>query len=80
MRPPARPRRRQMQEIVSEACGLIHHDAAVRSVHIVGGERPDFEQLRRYRKTAIDDHVRLTVERDGVITILPDVQKRVEES
>ena len=72
MRLPARPRRRQMREIVSEACGLIHHDASVRSVHIVGGDRPNYEQLRRFRKCASDDHVKLSVDRDGVITIVPD--------
>jgi hypothetical protein len=71
MRLHARPRKRQMQEIVSEACGLIHHDAGVRSVHIVGGHRPNYEQLRRYRKSATDDHVKLSVDREGVITITP---------
>lgn len=72
MRRPARPRRRQIQEIVSEACGLVHRDSEVRSIHIVGGARPTSEQLRRYRKSATNDHVNLSVDRDGVISIVPD--------
>jgi hypothetical protein len=72
MRLSARPRRRQFQEIVSEACGLMHRDGQVRSIHIVGGDRPTYEQLRRYRKSATNDHVKLSVDRDGVITIVPD--------
>lgn len=72
MRLAAKPRRRHMQELVSEACGLIHRDGEVRSIHIVGGDRPTYEQLRRYRKSATDDHVKLSVDRDGVISIVPD--------
>lgn len=78
MRFATRPRRRQMQEIVSEACGLVHRDAVVRSVHIVGGARPTYDQLRRYRKSALDDHVKLSLDRDGMISITPEVSERTQ--
>lgn len=64
-----RPRKRQMQELVAEACGLVHHPNGIGRVHIVGANRPTYRQLRRYRKTADDDRVHLRVDRVGVITI-----------
>jgi hypothetical protein len=69
MKPTHRPRKRHMQEIVAEACGLIQKAPGVRSVHIVGGSRPTYSQMRRFRKAAQTDRVNLAVDRDGVITI-----------
>jgi len=58
-----------MRELVAEACGLVHHANGVHRVHIVTSRRPTYRQFRRYRKAATDDHVNLSVDRAGVITI-----------
>lgn len=71
MQPCHRPRKRQLQEIVSEACGLVHHDHDVQRVHVVMSRRPTYRQFRRYRKAALDERVNLSVDRDGVLTIWP---------
>jgi hypothetical protein len=71
-----RPRKRHMTEIVAEACGLVHADPGVRSVHIVGSRRPTYGEMRRYRNAAETDHVNLAIDRDGVVTVRPPRDER----
>ena len=69
-----RLRKRQLNELVAEACRLVDHDD-VRSVRIVGGGRPSFAQMRRYRNAARHDHVQLSVDGHGTITVRPEACK-----
>jgi hypothetical protein len=66
-----RHRKRQMQEIVAEACRLLDSPEDVRSVRIITSARPTYPELRRYQKSARGNHVRLNVDGDGVIVVRP---------
>lgn len=68
----ARRLRRQLNEIVIEACRLVHDHDEVRSVHIVAQGRPTYAELLRYRRAATEEHAGLTVSGQGTISIRPD--------
>ena len=74
MRRIQRQRTRQIAQIVSGACGLVHALEGVRAVHIVARGRPTFEQMRRYRHAARNGHAGLTVSGEGVISIRPEAR------
>ena len=65
-------RRRQIGELVIEACRLVETDKDVRSVHIVAPERPTYAELRRYQESARSRHVRLVVDGAGMMAIWPE--------
>jgi hypothetical protein len=65
----SRVRERQIQEIVMEACHLLRVPEGIRSVHIVARGRPTYAQLERFQQTARNNHVRLTVDGAGVISV-----------
>jgi hypothetical protein len=74
MRRMRHPRKRQIAEIVTESCRLVHSMAGVRAVHIVAQRRPTYAEMHRYRQEALRDHVGLSVNGQGVISIRPETQ------
>ena len=68
-----RERERQMAELVTEACSLVASADAVRSVRILAHGRLSDTDLRRYRELARARHVRLYVDRGGVIALQLEV-------
>ena len=58
-----------MEELVAAACRLVGSDNGVRSVRVLASSRPTFDELWCYREWAHDQHVRLNVDGNGMITV-----------
>ena len=59
------------EELVGAACRLVGSDTGVRSVHVLIPSRPTYDELSCYQEWAHDQHVRLTVDGEGAITVRP---------
>jgi hypothetical protein len=70
--------KRQIAELVSEACSLVASDKGVRSVRIVAHGRPTDTDLRHYRELARSRHVRLCVDGEGVIALRQEVEGKAD--
>ena len=58
-----------LEGLVAAACRLVASDAGVRSVRILTLIRPTYDELRCYQEWARDQHVRLSVDGKGVVTV-----------
>lgn len=61
----------QMRERVAEACRLVDSRRTVRGVHIVTNGPLTPEELLSYQAYAASNHVDLTVDSHGMISIRP---------
>ena len=61
------------EELVAAACRLVGSDHGVRSVRVLTPSRPTYDELFCYQEWAHDQHVRLNVDGEGVITVRPAV-------
>jgi len=55
--------------LVAAACRLVGSDPGVRSVRVLAPGRPTFDELLCYQEWAHDQHVRLSVDGEGDITV-----------
>jgi hypothetical protein len=62
------------EELVAAACRLVGSDTGVRSVRVLTPSRPTYDELFCYQEWAHDQHVRLTVDGEGVITVRPGAE------
>ena len=60
------------EELVAAACRLVGSDTGVRSVRVLTPSRPTYDELFCYQEWAHDQHVRLSVDGEGVITVRPE--------
>ena len=58
-----------VEELVAAACRLVGSDNGVRSVRVLTPSRPTYEELWCYRELAHDQHVRLNVDGNGMVTV-----------
>ena len=72
-----REHERDIEELVAATCRLIGSETGVRSVRVLTPSRPTYGELWCYREWATNQHVRLNVDGNGVITVRPerDVQE-----
>jgi hypothetical protein len=59
------------EELVAAACRLVGADTGVRSVRVLTPSRPTYDELFCYQEWAHDQHVHLSVDGEGVITVRP---------
>ena len=71
-------RERQIAALVIQACALVASGKSARSVRILANDGPTKTDLRRYRDLARARHVRLRVDRGGVIVLQPDVRDEAD--
>jgi hypothetical protein len=57
------------EELVAAACHLVASDNGVRSVRVLLPSRPAFDELRCYQEWARGQHVLLSVDGKGVVTV-----------
>jgi hypothetical protein len=62
-------REHAIEELVAAACRLVGSDNGVRSVRVLAPSRPTYDELWCYREWAHDQHVRLNVDGDGMVTV-----------
>jgi hypothetical protein len=62
------------EELVGAACRLVGSDKGVRSVHVLVPSRPTYDELFCYQEWARDQHVRLSVDGAGAITVRPGAE------
>jgi hypothetical protein len=67
--PAQREHERHMEGLVAAACRLVGSDKGVRSVRVLTPSRPTYDELSCYQEWAHDQHVRLNVDGEGVITV-----------
>jgi len=60
--------------LVAAACRLVGSESGVRSVRVLAPGRPNFDELLCYQEWAHDQHVRLSVDGEGVITVRPGAE------
>jgi hypothetical protein len=60
-----------IEELVAAACRLVGSDNGVRSVRVLALSRPTYDELWCYREWAHDQHVRLHVDGNGMVTVVP---------
>jgi hypothetical protein len=58
-----------IEVLVAAACRLVGSDNGVRSVRVLTPSRPTYDELRCYREWAQDQHVRLHVDGNGMVTV-----------
>ena len=63
-----------IEGLVAAACRLMGSDEGVRSVRVLPPNRPTYDELRCYQEWAHDQHVRLSVDGEGVITVRPEAE------
>jgi hypothetical protein len=73
-----RKRKRQIADLVSEACSLVASDKGVQSVRIVASGRPTYIDLRHYQELARSRNVRVWVDGGGVIALRPEVEGKAD--
>jgi len=64
----------RQEELVGAACRLVGSDTGVRSVRVLTPSRPTYDELFCYQEWAHDQHVRLSVDGEGVITVRPGAE------
>src|SRR5829696_2045638 len=64
----------RQEELVAAACRLVGSDTRVRSVHVLIPSRPTYDELFCYQEWAHDQHVRLSVDGEGAITVRPGAE------
>jgi hypothetical protein len=62
---------RHTEDLIAAACRLVKSGTGVRSVRVVTNGRPTYDALRCYHEWARQQHVRLSVNGDGVIKVRP---------
>ena len=62
-------REHDMEDLVAAACRLVASDSGVRSVRVLTPSRPTYEELWCYQESARDQHVCLSVDGQGVVTV-----------
>jgi hypothetical protein len=62
-------REHAIEELVAAACRLVGSDNGVRSVRVLAPSRPTYDELWCYREWAHDQHVRLQVDGNGMVTV-----------
>ena len=62
------------EELVAAACRLVGSDTGVRSVRVLIPSRPTYDELFCYQEWGHDQHARLTVDGEGVITVRPGAE------
>jgi hypothetical protein len=62
-------REHDTEVLVAAACRLVASDSGVRSVRVLTPSRPTYDELRCYQEWARDQHVRLSVDGQGVVTM-----------
>ena len=58
-----------VEELVAAACRLVGSDNGVCSVRVLTPSRPTYDELWCYREWAHDQHVRLNVDGNGMVTV-----------
>ena len=58
-----------IEGLVAAACRLVASDNGVRSVRVLSPSRPTYDELWCYREWADDQHVRLNVDGNGMVTV-----------
>ena len=58
-----------IEGLVAAACRLVGSNSEVRSVRMLTSSRPTFDELCCYREWAIDQHVRLNMDGNGMVTV-----------
>jgi len=58
-----------IEGLVAAACRLVGSDNGVRSVRVLTPSRPTYDELWCYREWAHDQHVRLNVDGNGMVTV-----------
>ena len=66
----------RQEELVAAVCRLVGSDPGVRSVRVLTPSRPTYDDLFCYQEWAHDQHVRLTVDGEGVITVRPGAEPK----
>jgi hypothetical protein len=61
------------ETLIAAACRLVGTEKGVRSVRVLTSSRPTYDELFCYQEWARDQHVRLSVDGQGVVTMRPDV-------
>jgi hypothetical protein len=61
-----------IEDLVATACRLVASDTGVRSVRVLTPGRPTYDELWCYQEWARDQHVRLSVDGEGVVTVRPE--------
>ena len=62
---------RHRQTLIAAACRLVGSDTGVRSVRVLTPSRPTYDELFCYQEWAHDQHVRLSVDGNCVVTVQP---------
>ena len=60
------------EALVAAACRLVGSDTGVRSVRVLTPSRPTYDELFCYQEWAHDQHVQLSVDGEGVVTVRPE--------
>jgi hypothetical protein len=63
---------RHREDLVAAACRLVGSDTGVRSVRVLAPSRPTYDELSCYQEWAHEQHVRLSVDGEGVVTVRPE--------
>jgi hypothetical protein len=58
-----------IEGLVAAACRLVGSDNGVRSVRVLTPCRPTYDELWCYREWAFDQHLRLNVDGNGMVTV-----------
>jgi hypothetical protein len=61
------------ETLIAAACRLVGSDTEVRSVRVLTPSRPTYDELFCYQEWAHDQHVRLSVDGEGLVTVRPEV-------
>jgi hypothetical protein len=61
------------ETLIAAACRLVGSDTGVRSVRVLTPSRPTYDELFCYQEWAHDQHVRLSVDGEGLVTVRPEV-------
>jgi hypothetical protein len=60
------------ETLIAAACRLVASDQGVRSVRVLTPSRPPYDELFCYQQWARDQHVRLSVDGNCVVTVRPE--------
>jgi len=63
---------RRRETLIAAACRLVGSDEGVRSVRVLSPSRPAYDELLCYQKLAHDQHVRLSLDGNCVVTVRPE--------
>ena len=61
-----------LEMLVTAACCLVATDRDVRSVRVLAPERPTYGELRCFQEYAHVQHVRLSLDGGGTVTVRPE--------